>query len=448
MKNLLHSFSVLAVYCVSCFSSAMPTETSHEDKAQTLFKDYLSAYEQLEIPGLNYAYLDNLKALGTVEDLDRQLSVLNEYKSKLAGVDKARLSLCSRLELSRASSDVELGTQRALLGLQYLKGRVGEPSDKGLYSVYQGRDWYTYFLKAYLGSDISPEELYQFGQKQLAAAIGRYRAVQKEMGFAGDLEGFLKHLSTTPEFASSNHTEILASYKNKQQIVRGNIAKHFYVNEPMPLVAIHKSDKGMAFPAPGWASEEGFFYNVFAEQYDLRQMDWLFLHEATPGHIFQRHIAQRQNHCNSVLSDRSPSAYTEGWAAYVETLGEDLGLYQTPQEKLGGIEWDMIRSARVVLDVAINYYGWSNEKALQYWQENVIGQDAVAMREINRMRNWPAQVITYKYGAATFLRMKQQYLENKSDAGSVRDYHDLAIAYGPMPLSSFEALVNDAKNWK
>ena len=62
-----------------------------------------------------------------------------------------------------------------------------------------------------------------------------------------------------------------------------------------------------------------------------------------------------------------------------------------------------------MLDIGINYYGWSDEEALEYWKENIVNQDEKAMREINRMKRWPAQVLTYKIGAAKILEIKEKF---------------------------------------
>ncbi|MFK8162958.1 MAG: DUF885 family protein [Lewinella sp.] len=61
----------------------------------------------------------------------------------------------------------------------------------------------------------------------------------------------------------------------------------------------------------------------------------------------------------------------------------------------------------------LNYYGWSDEKALQFWQQHSKGLDDIARREIARMRRWPAQVITYKYGAETILRWQKAAAKKK-----------------------------------
>lgn len=175
--------------------------------------------------------------------------------------------------------------------------------------------------------------------------------------------------------------------------------------------------------------------------YEARQADWLFLHEATPGHHFQVAAARAAERCPQRLPEIFNPAYVEGWAAYVETIGADLGLYTDRYARLAAVEWDMVRSVRVVLDVGLNAYGWSDERALAYWHANVYGQRDVAEREIARMRRWPAQVITYKYGASVFERLRAHHVDSADGRLDVKRFHDAALAYGSMPLATFEELL-------
>jgi len=122
------------------------------------------------------------------------------------------------------------------------------------------------------------------------------------------------------------------------------------------------------------------------------------------------------------------SVYLEGWAAYVEELGEEMGLYRTLYDLMGKHEWNLVRSVRVVLDVGLNYKGWSDEKALAFWKTNINNQEDIAMREINRMRRWPVQVITYKYGAARILEKRRAA---KLKGGfNLKDFHQEILSRG------------------
>ncbi|HMH20681.1 MAG TPA: DUF885 family protein, partial [Puia sp.] len=176
-----------------------------------------------------------------------------------------------------------------------------------------------------------------------------------------------------------------------------------------------------------------FYYNLFDKPYNTRQVDWLFIHEAVPGHHYQSSLRDQSNG-SSIQRLFWYSGFAEGWAAYTEELGRQLGLYTTPYAELGKWEWDIVRSVRVPLDVGLNYYGWTDEQALAFWKKNIRNQDDIAMREINRMRRWPAQVVTYKYGALQIMHWKEELQRKEGKDFDIRRFHDRLLRQGNLPL--------------
>ena len=204
-------------------------------------------------------------------------------------------------------------------------------------------------------------------------------------------------------------------------------------------VEILRSDLGPDFLAEAYYTPETgqFFYNLLAGGFDRRSATWLYLHEAIPGHHYQTQIARTANFCESRMNaaGRPPVyVFVEGWAAYVEDLAREFGVYATIDDDISAIRWDLVRSVRVVLDVGINAYGWSDKQAMEYWQENVPGLLDVAEREITRVRRWPAQAITYKYGAFAIEQARNAEQSRLGAAFDLVDFHDRILGYGDRPL--------------
>ena len=95
---------------------------------------------------------------------------------------------------------------------------------------------------------------------------------------------------------------------------------------------------------------------------------------------------------------------------------------------MGKHEWNLVRSVRVVLDVGLNYQGWSDQKALAYWKTNIINQEDIAIREINRMRHWPVQGITGKYGSAKLL--DERRAKKLKGGFSLKEFHEEILSRG------------------
>ncbi|UCD59841.1 MAG: DUF885 family protein, partial [Flavobacteriaceae bacterium] len=123
--------------------------------------------------------------------------------------------------------------------------------------------------------------------------------------------------------------------------------------------------------------------------------------------------------------------YIEGWGAYIEQYGNELGAYNSPMDAYAQLQWDLIRSVRVVLDVALNYYGWSDEQAMEFWNKHIADKEDIGKREINRMKRWPAQVITYKYGKHILDKLKG----DKKEPEELKNFHRQVLECGSIPLS-------------
>ena len=118
-----------------------------------------------------------------------------------------------------------------------------------------------------------------------------------------------------------------------------------------------------------------------------------------------------------------------------ESLAKELGLYQSPEEELSKWEWDLVRSVRVVLDVGIHYYGWSMEKAIEFWNENIKGQGDITYREITRAIYWPGQSLSYKIGA----RKIEEFKSRLHVIGStIKKFHSVFLSFSAEPLEVIE----------
>ncbi|MBT8472978.1 MAG: DUF885 domain-containing protein [Marinicaulis sp.] len=402
---------------------------------------YLADIEAFALPDLALSFIENLDNLGTAEKLNEEAAFFAKHETALSKIDSKKLSMCDRIDHSIMSNDIRLGAERAELGLRYLATPKRDSEPASLYAAALGEEWYRHFLARWNGAEIDPDKLFAFGEAALKKSVATYDRVIKEMGYADNAAGLAAEFASE-KYHLSDEEKLSVFFAERQDIIWKNLGNLFASDYGVERATITLSNRGAEFPVPGWYERDTgtFFYNIFDETFDTRQGDWLLLHEATPGHHFQVNASLNAPKCNGRFAGQFVPAYAEGWAAYVETLSSDLGLTRTPGEKLAAIEWDMVRSVRVALDVALNAYGWSDEQAMDYWRENVRGQEDVAAREIARMKRWPAQVVTYKYGADVFGRLKDEYAgDGPSD--EIRAYHDAVLTYGAMPLGVFEDLL-------
>jgi uncharacterized protein (DUF885 family) len=116
-------------------------------------------------------------------------------------------------------------------------------------------------------------------------------------------------------------------------------------------------------------------------------------------------------------------------------------VYKDIYQYLGKWEWDIVRSARIVLDVGLNYIGWTREQAMLFWKKNIKNQDDIAVREIDRMLRWPAQVLSYKVGENEILNLKKACEKKLGSNFDIKRFHSTILNRGSLPLSVLKEIV-------
>ena len=135
-------------------------------------------------------------------------------------------------------------------------------------------------------------------------------------------------------------------------------------------------------------------------------METLYLHEGSPGHHFQISLAQENEALPAFMRFGGNTAYVEGWALYAETLWDELGLETDPYQRFGGLNDEMLRAMRLVVDTGIHSKGWSREQAIDYMLANSGMSRTEVTAEVERYIAIPGQALAYKIGALTIQRLR------------------------------------------
>ena len=392
-------------------------------------KSFVAGYRALHLPSLQLSYKENLDAIQTADSLKKQEEFFITIQQDLKAFDSALLTEAQKDDYNQISYETNLNLERIILEKRWISGKHDSVTTGGLYGIASGKAWYGYFLKRWVAAEVSPNEIYAFGLKEVQRVKDHIEGVRKKTGLSE--KDFYDHLNDDSFFLKDRNA-VQQAFEKTKQTVYNNLPTVFNVQN-VPVLSITKGISEALVQTPGYYSNNTFYYNYFNKPYNKRQVDWLFIHEAVPGHHYQSSIARAVNQ-SEVHRLFYYLGFSEGWAAYAEELGKAIGLYQTPYDELGKYEWDIVRSVRVPLDVALNYYGWTDAQALAFWKENIRNQDDIAMREINRMRRWPAQVVTYKYGAAQIMLWRDELMKKQQQKFDIRDFHDKVLNRGSLPF--------------
>lgn len=404
--------------------------SAQSEKDFAAFRDsFITGYQSLNIPELELSYAANLQHIKTLSEIQKQSDFFSDALKKLERFESIWITDEERNDLDLMKFETKLNLQRLTLEKRWIEEKPSVIPDNNIYSIPHGQEWYTYFVNRWLAANVNVEELYMNGVQEIQNVKNQINGICIKKGLTN--EQLYAHLNDTV-FYTTDEKQIQQDFAHVQQIIQQNLSNVFHVQQ-VHTVSISKGNNNALAQTPGYYSNNTFYYNFFNKPYNTRQVAWLYIHEAVPGHHYQGNI-EDQTPQSKVQQLFHYTGFAEGWAAYAETLGKELGAYETDYDELGHLEWDLVRSVRVIIDIGLNYYGWSDEKALAKWKEYIPNQDDIAMREINRMKRWPAQVITYKYGSELILQWKKELQEKQGTSFDIKDFHDRILNHGSLPF--------------
>ena len=172
-------------------------------------------------------------------------------------------------------------------------------------------------------------------------------------------------------------------------------------------------------------------------------MQALAYHEGIPGHHMQIAISQELEGLPKFRTLGSHTPFVEGWALYSEALPKELGLYTDPYKEFGQLGMEIFRAARLVVDTGIHAKKWDREQAVQYYLENIPNPEGDIRAEIDRYIVWPGQATAYMIGKLKIVELREKAKTELGDQFNIREFHDVILANGSVPLNILEELVDD-----
>jgi uncharacterized protein (DUF885 family) len=325
----------------------------------------------------------------------------------------------------------------------------------GLSAIPGGDRIYRYYLRLYTTSPgLTPEKVYQTGLEEVARITKEMEAIKTKVGFKGPLADFFHYLRTDARFMPFKTPEqVLDAYRTINNKVQPALAALFGHQPKTPFVikrveAYLEASQGGPFYIKGNLQENipAVFYVPVPDATKInvtfQGMEATFIHEAIPGHHFQ--IASQQENNDIPAFRRQPAfyAYFEGWALYCESLGEQLGCYTDPYQKMGALNMEIHRAVRLVTDVAIHTGKMTREEAIAYMMHHESISEPVATAEVERYMAMPGQALSYKTGELKIKALRDTLAAKLGSKFSLKDFHDALLAYGDMPLNVLEDYMN------
>ncbi len=322
----------------------------------------------------------------------------------------------------------------------------------GLGGMPGGDAYYRYLIEQNTTLPKTAAEVHQLGLDEVARITKQVETIKDQVGFKGDLHAFFQFMTTDPRFAPPSRQWLETRYREIGARIDKRIPEQFSLVPKTPLEIRPEpayKEKSSAGGEYMQGSADGtrpgvFYYNG----YDLPtrftwDMETLYLHEAVPGHHFQISLAQENEKLPNFMRFGGNTAFVEGWALYAETLWPELGMETDPYERFGGLNDEMLRAMRLVVDTGIHSMGWTRDKAIEYMTTHSAMGKADVTAEVERYIAIPGQALAYKVGQLTILKEKAKAKAALGAKFDPRAFHAQVLDTGALPMTVFEKKIDD-----
>ena len=318
----------------------------------------------------------------------------------------------------------------------------------GIGALPGGKQVYSRLAQHFTTTELTPDEIHEIGLREVARIRGEMETVIDTVGFDGDIAAFNEFLRTDPQFYYETPEALLEGYQAVSKRLDPGLVNLFgklprapYGVRPIPdeeapdTTTAYYMRPAIDGSRPGW-----YYVNLYQPEVRPKfEMEVLSVHESVPGHHLQISLAQELTGLPEFRRNGGFTAFIEGWGLYSERLGYDMGLYTDPYSRYGQLVYDMWRAVRLVVDTGIHYFGWSRQKAIDYFLDNAAKSEADIINEIDRYIGWPGQALAYKIGQLKMLELRSKAEAALRDRFDIRSFHDHMLGAGALPLDILEA---------
>jgi uncharacterized protein (DUF885 family) len=317
----------------------------------------------------------------------------------------------------------------------------------GLLALPGGEEIYRSEVLGWTTLPLEPDVVHQLGHEQLQQVEDQRMALARRLGHADPAEA-VAAVEGRPGGRLDSREAILALARDQVARSWGALSDWFgrlpgRNCEVAPVDLAHEDDLGDYYLAGTTKRAGTYFVNTRAPRpaYDLAATSF---HEANPGHHLQtaleletpgRHALRRN------AAELQGAAYVEGWGLYSERLADEMELYADDVERLGMLDLQALRAARLVVDTGIHALGWTREQSITTLRAS--GCDEwLAASEADRYSAIPGQALTYKIGQLEIEDLRKRWVAGGSE---VRGFHDTLLGLGLLPLASLRTELETAR---
>jgi uncharacterized protein (DUF885 family) len=317
---------------------------------------------------------------------------------------------------------------------------------EGVWALPDGEALYATQIVASTTLEESPQALHDYGMEQIEKIRGEVAEIARELGFA-DPKEMREALAADPENYARDGAEIVD--RATRQIARANaVAPRYFGRLPVascevrPVEPYQEAEAPPAFyfpPAPDGSRGGIYYVNTYQpENRPLYRLATTTYHEATPGHHFQIALEGELTDMPDFRrfgARLTGAAYAEGWGLYSERLADEMGLFESAWERLGMLDAQAWRAARLVVDTGLHAFKWSRQQSIDLLMDIGLSQ-LESETETDRYITWPGQALAYMTGQREIMALRDQLQARDGDRFDIVKFHDELLGHGTLPLAT------------
>ena len=468
--------------------NANPYIVSQQNGAALNTPEFLNSQHLIAVKADADAYLARLEVLATVIDqetariqadaavgvsppsfiLSNALGQLQGMRGVPAGETGLVRSVTERARAKGIAGDYA-GASTAIVGQKILPAldrqiaaltalQAGASADGGVWRLPEGEAYYAWALRQGTTTERTADDIHQMGLDQGAAIDAQMDAVLKAQGFTqGTVGERMSALTKDPQFLYPNtevgRADLIAYLNGRIAAIRPRMTRLSKLGlkaevEVRPVPKEIEAGAGLGYM--NFASLDGsrpaiYYVNLQdTGNWPRYTLCSLTMHEAIPGHAWQgAYLAERQDKVAPISAMMGFNAFVEGWALYAEQMADEVGMYDDDtMGRLGYLQAQRFRAARLVVDTGLHHKRWSRDKAID-WMTATTGRAKRAITsEVDRYCASPGQACGYKVGHTEIVRLRETAKKALGPKFDIRDFNDAVVGTGGVPITVLASVID------
>ena len=318
-----------------------------------------------------------------------------------------------------------------------------------------GRDRYARWSRHFVGARVDLDETYAWGLDELARLTAEQEAIAAQIAGPGaSVEAAMAELDQDPS-RKLHGTDALREWMQATADAAVAALDQTYFDIPEPvrrleamIAPTHSGGIYYTGPSDDFSRPGRMWWSVPAgvEDFATWREKTTVYHEGVPGHHLQigQAVCERDRLNDWRRLACWTSGYGEGWALYAERLMAEFGFMDDPADRLGLVDGQRMRAARVVIDIGVHCglpaparWGggtWDKAKAWELLKANVHENEPSLRFELNRYLGWPGQAPSYKIGQRLWEQLRADVARREGAAFDLKAFHTRALKLGSLPL--------------